>query len=482
MTEADLQAAVAAHAGPVSVLFDDTFVSPIHLTLPWSVAYSMRWLGKHLGTPTSLTLDDGFVLTGPAGLIGISYIGNGLNVTAEGVLGPTPMNLTAPEDVLQVDSQSGIFSGGTFPLLAIADGQDLTLILRGQLGDGGNPVIGFGIGSTMSCQVYDFGGVNSNSLSGTDLSAAADFGIVSPAIGSVSLVHPAFAGAITESLLCQAAYIAYDDSAVGPPLNATNVQTAIDALKAFVTGAGGSAAIWRGTGAPTAPGIFDNWADLYAWALAAPGSKHIYLDSTYGPLAVPSGLWTFNAPTEFIGSPVDPRTDLTLNEASFRNVWRWSRIKFIELNILTVPFGNFPETIEFNDCDLDMSGGAQPFIRTLTSAMDVTFRHMAVYPTTQLVFDMQPTAPPCTVRLYDGTTVALNSFSTAIGTTLTLVQDPTSVYLDQFYVMGTLIRQLATPQYIPGNPADWTFPPPSTVSEALDRLAAKFVASALGTP
>lgn len=481
-TEAALQTAVAAHAGPVSILFDDSIVSPIHLTLPWVVLYDMRWIGKHLGTATSLILDDGFTLTGPSGQIGISSIGNGLNVQAEGLVGPIPLQLTASSDVLQVESQSGIFSGGPSPLLQIANGSRLVLILHGRLGDTTNPVLLFGLGSTMSCFVYDFGQVDDNCLSGADPASQADFGIVSPALASISLTNPSFAGAITMPLLGDAVYLAYNDLAVAPPLNATNVQAALDALKALVVSGGGSVAIWRGTGAPTAPGIFNTWAALFAWANAAPGSKHIYLDSTFGPLAVDPGLWVFNPPVEFIGSPVDPRTDLTLNESSFRNVWRWSRIKFIELNILTTPFGDFSETMEFNDCAIDMSGGAQPFIRTLVAALDVTFRHMAVSPTTQLVFDMQPTAPPCTIRLYDGTSVAVNSFSTGVGTILTLIQDASSTYTNQFFILGTLIRQLQSPSYIPGNGADWTFPPPTTVFEALDRLAAKFVASALGTP
>jgi hypothetical protein len=441
----------------------------------------MRWFGRGIGFPTHLVLDDGFLLIGPSGRIGISSVGEGLNVRNQGVAGPSPLTLTAVTDTLSVAKGSSLTSAGAgFPLLQIGSGSNLVLNLGGTLGDSLEPVIGFGASSTLLGLLYDFSIVSTNALRGTSLMASAAFSIVSPAITSLSLVHPSFSGTVTSSLASLATRIFYNDLAFTPPLNTNNVQGAIDALKTLVEAGGGSTAIWRGTGAPTAPGIFNSWASLFAWANSAPGSKHIYLDSTYGPLQVPSGLWTFIPPVEFIGSPVDPRTNLSLNEASFRNVWRWTRIKFIELNILTVPFGNFPETMEFNDCDLDMSGGAQPFIRTLNSAMDVTFRHMAVYPTTQLVFDMLPTAPPCTIRLYDGTTVAINSFSSAVGTTLTIIQDTTSVYVNQFFVMGTLIRQLASPAYIPSVPANWVFPPPTTTSDALDRIAAKFVALALG--
>jgi len=481
-TEADLQAAVAAFAGPLTILFDDSFVSPIHLTLPWTVSYAMRWEGKHLGTSTTVVLDDGFFLVGPSGQVGISYIGSSLNLAAQGLVGPSPLSVSATIDEVIIDQSCQLTSGGTFPLFQIANGSTLALFMSGHLGGNSHPVFGLGAGSVLSITVEGFGGISAQILKGSDPGSVAGYAIASPNVQAISLSNPGFAGTVTKTLVGQAAYLAYNDSAVTPPLNATDVQAALDALKGLVVSGGGSAAIWRGVGAPTAPGIFNTWASLFAWIQAAPGSKHVFLDSSYGALSVDPGLWTFTPPVEFIGSPVGPLTDVTLNESRFRNVWRWSRINFIELNVTTVPFGNFPETIEFNDCAVIMSGGAQPFIRTVTSAMDVTFRHMAVFPTTQLMFDMQPSAPACTVRLYDGTTVALNSFSSAIGTTLTLVQDSSSVYLDQFYVFGTLIRQLENPVYIPGNASDWTSPAPTTVFEALDRLAAKFVASSLGKP
>lgn len=470
-TETALQNAVSAFAGPTTVLFDDSVSSPIHLTQPWSVSYGMRWVGKHIGSTTNLVLDDGFVLTGPGGLLGISYIGDGLSVRAQGISGPVPLSLNSAVDVLEVDWQSRIFSAGVSPLIQVEAGNRLILLLRGRVGDGTNPVVSFASASQMTCFVDQFGQVESSSLLGGFVNASVDFGIVSTVLGGVSTSNPDFSGTTTTTLLADSEYQSYDDLLVNPPLNASNVQDAIDAIKGFLITGGGSNAIWRGAGAPIAPGVYNTWASLYAWIQAAPGSKRVYLDSTFGPLEVDSGLWVFTGPVEFVGSPTGPRTEIVLNESSFRNAFRWSRLKFTQLNTVGVPFGTASDTIEFDDCEVDLSGGGQPFIRTLTATMDVTFNHMEVYPTTQLMFDMQPSAPACTIRLLNGSSVNLNSFSSAVGTTLTVVQDTTSTYLTQFFVFGTLIRQLANPPYIAGDPSDWTGSAPDSVFEALDRLA-----------
>lgn len=479
VTEASLQAAVAAYPGPVTVMFDDSVTSPIHLTIPWTVSYSMRWWGKRLGSATDLVLDDGFVLSGPGGFLGVSSVGNGLRVQAEGLVGPSPLPVSLP-DVLLVEEGSSLTSGGAFPLVSIGDAVSLSLRLQGTLGDGANPVLSLGLGSGLVAYLYETSVLRDLVLLGADPGSSAFFQFLSPAVGSASLLNPGFLGAITSSLESDSSLVSYNDALVSPPLGSGNVQGALDALKSLVVSGGGSSAIWRANGAPTAPGIFNTWAALFAWIQAAPGSKHVFLDGSFGALEVDPGLWTFTPPVEFIGSPTGSRTTLVLNESAFRNVWRWSRIRFEVENILTVPFGQFSDTIEFMDCEVDLSGGAQPFIRTLTATMDVTFRHMPVFPTTQLVFDMQPTAPNCTLRLLDGTSVAVNSFGTAVGTTLTIFQDTTSLYVDQFFIFGTLIRQLSSSQYIPAIPANWTFPNPTTVSEALDKLSAKFVSSSLG--
>lgn len=482
VAEADLQLAVAAYPGPATILFDDSITSPIHLTLPWTVSYGMRWIGKRLGSPTVVQMDDGFVLNGPSGRLGVTGIGNSLVLVSEGDLGPTPLSMSAVSDEFCIDGGSSLSSEGALPTVAIANGSTLSVVSQGSLGNGVNPVFGFVANSILSLRVEGFAVVTTGILRGSEVSAVAGFSIASANVVSVSVTNPDFAGTVTLTLGGQSEYLGYDDSVVSPTLGADNVQEAIDALKPIATGAGGSSAIWRGDGAPTAPGIFNTWADLFAWIQSAPGSKRVFLDSTYGPLEVPEGVWIATPPVEFVGSPTGSRTVLTLNEARFQNVWKWTRINFLVLNTLNVPFGGASGTMEFEDCAVDLSGGAQPFIRTVTSALDVTFRNMPVFPTTQLMFDMQPSAPACTVRIFDGTTVALNSFGTAVGTTLTLVQDATSVYTTQAFIFGTLIRQVEPSVYIPGNSSDWTFPGPTTVSEALDRLAAKFVSSSLGTP
>lgn len=84
-------------------------------------------------------------------------------------------------------------------------------------------------------------------------------------------------------------YLKYDDALVVPQVGATDVQTAIDKIKA----AAQSSFVW----APGFPGgasgnIYLVWADLYAAVLAAPvGARKVYLYDNDGACNIPSGSW-----------------------------------------------------------------------------------------------------------------------------------------------------------------------------------------------
>lgn len=434
------------------------------------------WEGS---TPSVLEIQAGAILTE------LHTIANRLQVVNVGATSPVTISSgsTYSLSILQSQVRSDPGAGPFFNLLS---GSNLNLygVQETLLGSTGTPSFKLGTTSALNVWLYGQSTLVSDCIDPTS-QATSLVSLASDASSYDSTVTQAgYTGVFSLNYIDPADGVGYNDLAVAPPLGASDVQGALDALKVAFAGANGGTAIWRGVGAPTGANVFNTWTDLFNWAQAVPGPKRIYLDSSFGALTVDPGLWAFNDPVEFVGSPIPPRTDLTLNEASFNNVWRWSNIKFIVLNTVGPPFGAFNATIEFDNCDMDLSGGGQPFIRSLTSALDITFRRMAVAPSTQLVFDLQPTAAPSTIRLKDGTTVAFNSFSTAIPTTLTIYVDSTCTYLTQFFIFGTLnLIQSSSATFIsysPGNPGDWAGTPPTTVAEALDRLAAANVANGFG--
>jgi hypothetical protein len=411
---------------------------------------------------------------------------NRIQIVNEGTTSPVTISSgTSPTLSVQFEAQIWSASGAA-PFFTLLSGSSLNLycLVGGQVGNVGLPVVKLDTSASLTAWLYNQSTFADDCVDPT--SQVTSSVIVAADAGSFdgNLTQVGYTGSYSLTPTDPASGVVYDDLAVSPPLGATNVQSAIDALKVASVGANGSLAIWRGVGAPTGVNIFNTWIDLFAWAQAAPGTKRVYLDPSFGPLVVDPGLWAFTDPIEFVGSPVPPLTSLTLSESSFSNVWKWSNIQFLVLNTVGPPFGASSATIEFDNCDIVLSGGAQPFIRSLTAALDITFRRMAVAPTTQLVFDLQPTAASGTIRLKDGTTVAFNSFSTAIPTTLTIIVDSSCTYLTQFFIFGTLIliqsSAASAVAYVPGNAANWMVPAPTNVSEALDRLAAANVTNGFG--
>lgn len=430
--------------------------------------------------PSLLTTQTGAILTE------LHAVANRLQIVNEGTTSPiTISSLTSSTLAVQFEAQVRSAVGAA-PFFNLLSGSSLKVygLEGGKVGDIGLPVVKLGTSAVLSALLYNQSGfapdcVDPTSQASSSVTVAADAGSFDETLTQVG-----YTGTYALTQIDLASGVGYDDLAVAPPLGVTDVQGALDALKIASVGVNGSSAIWRGVGAPVGAGIFNTWADLFAWAQSAPGYKKVYLDSTFGPLVVDSGVWSFTDPVEFVGSPLPPRTAVTFNEASFHNTWKWSNVQFLVLNTVGPPFGAFPETIEFDNCEVVLSGGAQPFIRSLTAALEITFTRMAVAPTTQLVFDLQPTAAPGIIRLKDGTTVAFNSFSTAIPTTLTIYVDSSCTYLTQFFVFGTLIliqsSAASAVAYVPGNAANWVAPAPTNVSEALDRLAAANVANGFG--
>lgn len=412
-------------------------------------------------------------------------VANRLQIVNEGSTSPITVS-TGSSPTLSIQSEAQVWSAfGAAPFFNLIGGSSLTLtcLVGSQVGSSGLPVVLLGAASVLRVKLYDQSAfvddcVDSASLASSSVRVEADAGSFRV------LTQAGYLGTFTLADIDLASGVAYDDLVVFPPLGATDVQGALDALKIASSGVNGLTAIWRGIGAPVGMGVFNTWADLFAWAESSPGAKRVYLESGFGPLVVDSGLWSFTSPIEFIGSPLPPLTVVTFNESSFHNAWRWVNIQFQVLNTVSPPFGAFSEKIEFEGCDIVLSGGAQPFIRSLISALDITFTRMAVAPTTQLVFDLQPTAAASVIYLRNDTTVAYNSFSTAIPTTLTIILDSSCVYLTQFFILGTLILiQSSTASaiaYAPGNTANWAGASPNTVSEALDRLAAANVTNGFG--
>lgn len=412
-------------------------------------------------------------------------ITNRLQVVNEGSTSPVTISTgTSPTLSIQFEAQVWSVSGAA-PFFNLLSGSSLTLycLVGGQVGGLGVPAFKLGTTSVLRARLYDQSSFADDCIDPTS-QATSSVTVAADAGSFRALTQTGYLGTFILAGADPASGVIYDDLAVFPPLGSADVQGALDALKIASAGVNGSTAIWRGIGAPVGAGIFNTWAELFAWAEASPGAKRIYLDSSFGPLVVDPGLWSFTNPVEFIGSPLPPLTAVTLNESSFHNTWRWTNVQFQVLNTVGPPFGAFPETIEFDGCDIVLSGGAQPFIRSLTAALDITFTRMAVAPTTQLVFDLQPTAAASIIYLRNGTTVAFNSFSTAIPTTLTIVIDSSCSYLTQFFILGTLIllqsSSASNIAYTPGNSADWAGSPPTTVAAALDRLASANVVNGFG--
>jgi len=435
------------------------------------------WEGS---VPSILTTQTGVIFSE------LHTVANRLQVVNEGTTSPLSISsLTNSSFMVQFEAQVRSAIGGA-PFFNLLSGSVLNIscLDGGRVGDIGLPVVKLSTSAVLSTKLYNqsfFAAdcVDPTSQASSSVSIAADAGSFDGTLTQVG-----YTGTYSLTQIDPASGVSYNDLAVAPPLGATDVQGALDALKIASVGVNGSSAIWRGVGAPVGAGIYNTWASLFAWAQSAPGYKRIYLDSTFGSLIVDPGVWSFTDPVEFIGSPLPPRTAVTFNEASFHNTWMWSNVQFLVLNTVGPPFGAFPETINFYNCDIVLSGGAQPFIRSLTAALDITFTRMAVAPTTQLVFDLQPTAAPGIIRLKDGTTVAFNSFSTAIPTTLTIYVDSSCTYLTQFFIFGTLIliqsSAASAVAYVPGNAANWAAPAPTNVSDALDRLAAANVLNGFG--
>jgi hypothetical protein len=160
-TWASLVAAYAAGANQeLDVVFDDSIVSPIVLpantaNAPWVVPYDMNWVGKHLGTQTTVHLADGFNMTGPGGMIGVNDIRNNLAVTAladSAGSNISPFNPTA-DDQLVIEYGASIGASVDLPLLVCAPGKTTVIALGigGSILNAGTPTIGIPL--TAACLV-----------------------------------------------------------------------------------------------------------------------------------------------------------------------------------------------------------------------------------------------------------------------------------------------------------------------------------------
>lgn len=298
--------------------------------------------------------------------------------------------------------------------------------------------------------------------------------------------RPAIFGAIA------AALVSYADAS--PALGATDVQGAIDALKVQSTPGATTEFVFR-PGEPAPAGdVFASWPLLVAAARAKQiGLKVVYFDNTLAACVIPAGAWDFLSPTSFVGNwkgrvgagagsqatpvTVDPGATL-VNVGDFCDVVITSNAA-ANTAVITTAAGN--AAFLFRGGTAIIQAGAGSFIKqTAAGTTCLWLEGFAAFRTgVGPVYENTAAGNVLALEMFDGSGLQGSVLKgVAGGTYLAILNgaNPQIVTAQPALAGGLTIILLALAKqvaYAPAVVGDWTGVAPTSVANALDRIAAK---------
>lgn len=245
-----------------------------------------------------------------------------------------------------------------------------------------------------------------------------------------------------------------------------------------------SAFVWRQNG-PNNRNVFGDFPGLYeATSTLDPASiKWVAIDSTAAPCAIPSGPWSLNNFKFYNSAPAGTTASETIL------VETGAVLSFLELEIhngvtlqsaatsppVVVASGQASSLRVYNG-HVQSVPGAAPFFHA-ESGSDVgihVFENASINGTTPF-FQVDAGVSQAAIILNDNAILDANNLS-GTGPILVEASASASASLTQPALTGlltlTYVSQAGQITYPPGNPANWVGPAPTTVQQALDRIAA----------
>ncbi len=286
-TWAEVEAQIAATSGNITVLVDSSIAAahiPNTAATECFARVRLEAYSRRVGSVfDSIRIDDGGQLKNLAG------IGNFLLVNCIATaLSPFEFNLGNQAIVLEEGATVYLEATSTFPLFhQTADVLGLVELSGGFLDNSGAPTIACVLidpGFTLVFRISDASGpifgTTISGIAGTTLQYIAD-------ANSPFVPQSLFAGTLGIVQTDKAAGMSYDDTLVPPPLGATNVQGAIDALKT-------SSSPYKANNIVFRPGVASSgdhvatWAEVEAVIAATFGNVIVQVDSSLATPRVPN--------------------------------------------------------------------------------------------------------------------------------------------------------------------------------------------------
>lgn len=341
-----LVAAAATVLGPKIVYFDNTLAACSIPPGTWDFASPTAFVGtgtllSRVITPTPLAIPDGVKLPNV-------FTFSDLDVTSFTTTSVIDVPAPPPATILNyvfsgatkiTQAGPGAFIRNSLPVPSGAVLLDTAQWISGTVFDVAHAAAIFGVGTELAAIV------NSDTITGIGGTYLAIRASAESRISTTQTGIPG--GVLTVTLAEEANGIKYDDFLVAPPLGASDVQGAIDALKGTIATGTPYEYVFQ-PGGVASGNVYDTWANLVAAAAAFPGKKLVYFDSSFAPCSIPAGAWDFASSTIFKGANKQgPGTPLAIadgatlvNAHEFADLAIDSQTTTFVINAPSSPFGH----------------------------------------------------------------------------------------------------------------------------------------------
>lgn len=297
-TWADLYNAFVATNGPVEIAIDDTFAIPSPDPGTWDFQYRATFVPHN----TNISPQTNFVIPDGSTILDAATVRGQLLIICQGTTAPCFAFSANP--TFDFDGGAQIQNAGTQPVFRLGvAGQLMSLgVYQGAqfTSPGGGALVDLsiaGVGLILFAGFFpQFS--TSNVVTGV---AGSNFTFLYDSSLQGYPTNPGFAGTTTAFAYSASNYTSYNDLAVAPPLGSSNVQGAIDALKAVPPKILSTLTFQPG-GTP-AYNVFTTWTDLYAAFNLTKGPVDIAIDVTFAPASVPVGVWDMQGRATLTATP-----------------------------------------------------------------------------------------------------------------------------------------------------------------------------------
>lgn len=457
-----LIAAMAANAGPKTIYFDDSLVSPCVIPAGAYALEEVKFDAAIRGKTTSVQVANGVTWTG-------LRVINNLSIDFQN----TAIVETLPAVGLFFDGTS-IAANGTSPIWQDSVGCQF------QLSSGSSITGSVGANAILvdTGQIFQAAVTTASSING-DALVNGGAGCVYVAIMDASVTFATqvdFSGTEIQTRLDKASGVEYTPAVSGDwsPVP-DKVSTALDQLAAnaapivptsFVLQPGGTAG----------ENVYTSWASLYAVLLAVSGPKNVFLDDSLGAISIPSGAYNVDG-VRFSGKL--STTTLTIDDGATLS-GKFDLVENVQVSsnsttdVCTVTDPNIVYEMGFN-CSVTCNA-AGAFWRLSSNGVTQFSLHGECFIVNggNPVFSIDAT-DSIVIYLYDDSGVDNDSASGAgniqVITNSNAAFPPTGFSGVTGAVSLIIGAEAATTHYAPANPGDWSVVP-DDVAEALDSLAA----------